>query len=97
MNSAPGIRALLRPFLIGLCAAIALGSVAFAATPDATAATGPSWLDKPGRNFDKSALGRVGALGPNEQDPELAAPAARDGSWLRHGLEARGADGLAPP
>ncbi len=92
MNSVHGIRALLRPSLIGLCVAVAFGSVALAATPDATPATGPSWLDKLGRNFDKSALGRVGALGPNEQDPELAAPAPKDGSWLRKGFEVRGAD-----
>jgi mono/diheme cytochrome c family protein len=92
MNSVHGFRALLRPSLIGLGVAVALGSGALAATPDATPATGPSWLDKLGRNFDKSALGRVGALGPNEQDPELAAPAPKDGSWLRRGFEVRGAD-----
>lgn len=92
MTSVPGFRARLRPSLIGLCLAVAFGSVAFAASPDATPATGPSWLDKLGRNFDKSALGRVGALGPNEQDPELAAPAPKDGTWLRKGFEARGAD-----
>lgn len=91
MISVPGIRARLRPLLIGLFAA-ALSVAAFAATPDATPATGPSWLDKLGRNFDKSSLGRVGALGPNEQDPEVAAPAPKDGSWLRAGFGVRGAD-----
>ena len=92
MTCVHGLRAFLRPSLIGLFAAAAFGSVALAATPEATPATGPSWLDKLGRNFDKSALGRVGALGPNEQDPELAAPAPKDGSWLRKGFEVRGAD-----
>ncbi len=92
MTCVHGLRAFLRPSLIGLFAAAAFGSAALAATPEATPATGPSWLDKLGRNFDKSALGRVGALGPNEQDPELAAPAPKDGSWLRKGFEVRGAD-----
>ncbi len=95
MNSVHGFRARLRLCLIGLLAVALASGLAAAAVADtipSTSATGPSWLDKLGRNFDKSALGRVGALGPNEQDPELAAPAARDGSWLRHGLEARGAD-----
>ena len=92
MISAPGFRARLRPLLIGLLAVLTLGAAALAATPDATPATGPSWLDKLGRSFDKSSLGRVGALGPNEQDPEFAAPAPKDGSWLRKGFEVRGAD-----
>ncbi|MEO8195397.1 MAG: cytochrome c [Thermoanaerobaculia bacterium] len=92
MISAPGFRARLRPFLIGLLAVVALSVAALAATPDATPATGPSWLDKLGRSFDKSSLGRVGALGPNEQDPEFAAPAPKDGGWLRKGFEVRGAD-----
>lgn len=93
MSSVHGFRALLRPSLIGFLATAALGvSVQAADAPPSTAATGASWLDKLGRNFDKSSLGRVGALGPNEQDPELAAPAPRDGSWLRKGLEVRGAD-----
>lgn len=92
MTSVPGFRAALRPSLIGFLAAVGMGLTAYAVTPDSTAATGPSWLDKLERNFDKSSLGRVGALGPNEQDPEFAAPVPRDGSWLRQGLEARGAD-----
>ena len=92
MNSVLGLRALPRLALVGILATVAAGSIASAASPEATPATGPSWLDKLGRNFDKSALGRVGALGPNEQDPELAAPAPKDGSWLRRGFEVRGAD-----
>jgi cytochrome c5 len=55
-------------------------------------ASGSSWLTHLGRDFDRSALGRIGALGPNQQDPELAGPAPRDGSWLRDGFELRGAD-----
>ena len=89
------MRALLRPSLLGLVAAAGFSASALAATPGAapaTPATGPSWLDRLGRNFDKSALGRVGALGPSEQDPELAAPAPKDGGWLRNGFEVRGAD-----
>lgn len=92
MNCVHGFRAILRPSLLGLFAVAALASGAVAESPDATPATGPSWLDKLGRNFDKSSLGRVGALGPNEQDPELAAPAPTDGSWLRQGFAVRGAD-----
>ncbi|MBP7588427.1 MAG: c-type cytochrome [Thermoanaerobaculia bacterium] len=93
MTSVHGFSALLRPSLLALLAAVALGNSARAAEiAPSTAATGPSWLDKLGRNFDKSSLGRVGALGPNEQDPELAAPAPRDGSWLRNGFAVRGAD-----
>ena len=98
MNSAYGIRVRLRALILGLAvAALATGfSAASLAAPSeappSTPATGPSWLDKLGRNFDKSSLGRVGALGPNEQDPELAAPAPKDGSWLRRGFEVRGAD-----
>ncbi len=87
-----GSRALLRSTRIGLLAAAGLAAAAFAASPETTPATGPSWLDKLGRNFDKSSLGRVGALGPNEQDPEFSAPAAKDGSWLRKGFQVRGAD-----
>lgn len=92
MNSVHGIRSVLNSSAFGLLFAGCLASTALAATPDATPATGPSWLDKLGRNFDESSLGRVGALGPREQDPELAAPAPTDGSWLRRGFEARGAD-----
>ncbi len=92
MCSALGIRALLRPSLIGLVAAAGCAATVLAATPDSTPATGPSWLDKLGRNFDKSSLGRVGALGPNEQDPEFSAPIPKDGSWLRKGFQVRGAD-----
>lgn len=92
MDSVHGIRSLLRSSMFGLFVAAGFVGTALAATPDATPATGPSWLDKLGRNFDKSSLGRVGALGPNEQDPELAAPAPKDGSWLRKGFEVRGAD-----
>lgn len=93
MTSLHGFSALLRPCLLALLAAVALGTSARAAEiAPSTAATGPSWLDKLGKNFDKSSLGRVGALGPNEQDPELAAAPPRDGSWLRNGFAVRGAD-----
>jgi mono/diheme cytochrome c family protein len=92
MLSAHGNRNSRRRFLIGLLVASGVAAAGFAATPESTPATGPSWLDKLGRNFDKSSLGRVGALGPREQDPELAAPAPAGGSWLRNGFEVRGAD-----
>lgn len=92
MPSIFGTRTAVRLSLIGLAAAVALAAAAAAATPVTTPATGPSWLDKLGRNFDKSSLGRVGALGPREQDPELEAPAPIDGSWLRNGFDVRGAD-----
>lgn len=92
MNAVHGIRVFLCRCLIGLAAAAGLAAVALAAAPVATSATGPSWLDKLGRNFDKSSLGRVGALGPNEQDPEFSAPPPKDGGWLRNGFEVRGAD-----
>lgn len=92
MSSVHGIRALLRSSMIGLLAAAGLAAAVLAVSPDTTPATGPSWLDKLGRNFDKSSLGRVGALGPNEQDPEFSAPVAKDGSWLRKGFQVRGAD-----
>jgi len=92
MHPVHGFRARLRPSLIGLLAAAGFAATVLAATPEATPATGPSWLDKLGRNFDRSSLGRVGALGPNEQDPEFSAPAPKDGSWLRDGFNARGAD-----
>lgn len=81
--------------LLALGIATALALPAFALPGEvapATAPTGPSWLAKLGRNFDQSSLGRVGALGPNEQDPELAAQAPADGGWLRNGFEVRGAD-----
>jgi mono/diheme cytochrome c family protein len=92
MNRAHGVRSLLRLTLLGLFVTTPFVVAAFATTPATTPATGPSWLDKLGRNFDKSSLGRVGALGPREQDPELAAPAPKDGSWLRAGFETRGSD-----
>jgi len=92
MNRAHGIRSLLRFSLLGLFVAVLFVVAAYAATPETTPATGPSWLDKLGRNFDKSSLGRVGALGPREQDPEAGAAAPGDGSWLRNGFESRGSD-----
>jgi mono/diheme cytochrome c family protein len=92
MNAVHGIRSLLRPSLCGLFVAGGFAAAALAAAPEAKPATGPSWLEKLGRDFDSSSLGRVGALGPSEQDPELAAPPPKDGGWLRKGFEARGAD-----
>lgn len=92
MNRAHEARRFLRLSLSGLFVAPLFAVAAFAGSPETTPATGPSWLDKLGRNFDKSSLGRVGALGPREQDPEAGAPAPKDGSWLRNGFEARGAD-----
>ncbi len=85
-------RAALRSALSGAAALVLCATAALAATPESTPASGPSWLSKLGRDFDKSSLGRVGALGPNEQDPELQAAPPRGGSWLRQGFEARGAD-----
>ena len=82
----------LRRALLGIPALLVLAAPAVAATPESTPATGPSWLAKLGRDFDKSSLGRVGALGPNEQDPELQAPAPQGGRWLRQGFDLRGAD-----
>jgi mono/diheme cytochrome c family protein len=92
MSSVSGFRAL-RSALLLLLAALTLSVSSRAAeVAPSTPATGPSWLDKLGRNFDKSTLGRVGALGPQEQDPELSAAPPKDGSWLRNGFEVRGAD-----
>lgn len=82
----------LRSVLLGVPALLALAATAAAATPETTPATGPSWLSKLGRDFDKTSLGRVGALGPNEQDPELQAPPPQGGRWLRQGFDLRGAD-----
>jgi cytochrome c5 len=92
MFSVREFRSLRRRSVPGLLLAAGFAAAAFGAAPETTPATGPSWLDKLGRNFDKSSLGRVGALGPREQDPELAAAAPTGGSWLRHGFEVRGAD-----
>ncbi|MFN7940409.1 MAG: c-type cytochrome [Thermoanaerobaculia bacterium] len=80
---------------LGLAAAV-LAVASFAGdhyvAPVSSPATGPSWLSHLGRSFDKSALGRIGGLGPRQQDPELQAPAPAPGVWLRDGLEAHGAD-----
>lgn len=84
--------ATLRSALLGVPAALLLAAAAAAATPETTPASGPSWLSKLGRDFDKTSLGRVGALGPNEQDPELQAAPPQGGKWLRQGFEVRGAD-----
>ena len=85
-------RAALRSTLSGAAALALCAAAALAATPESTPASGPSWLSKLGRDFDKTSLGRVGALGPNEQDPELQAPAPQGGRWLRQGFDLRGAD-----
>jgi len=76
------------------CAALALaaGAAVPPATPESTPASGPSWLANLERGLDQTALGRVGALGPNEQDPELSATRPEGGRWLREGFAARGAD-----
>lgn len=92
MIADPRRRAALRFALSGAAALGLLAAAASAATPATTPASGPSWLSKLGRDFDKSSLGRVGALGPNEQDPELQAAPPRGGAWLRDGFEVRGAD-----
>lgn len=94
MSSVHASRVVMKSSFVGILAA-GIAAAALALPPEtvaSTPATGPSWLDKLGRNFDKSSLGRVGALGPSEQDLELAAPAPKDGSWLRKGFEVRGAD-----
>ncbi len=94
MNSAPGFRARLRPCLIRLSPGLSPVSAAARSRRrharrrrPTTPATGPSWLDKLGRNFDKSALGtgrrpgpeRAGsrARGPGSQGRELAAQGLR--------------------
>jgi|JI10StandDraft_1071094.scaffolds.fasta_scaffold322542_2 mono/diheme cytochrome c family protein len=92
MRTAPGSPALRSALLVLLATVTPIAAARAGDAPPSTAASGPSWLDKLGRNFDKSSLGRVGALGPDEQDSELAAAPPRDGSWLRNGFEARGAD-----
>ncbi len=87
-------RRLRSPALVSSLALLLLasGSALVAAAPESTPASGPSWLANLNRGLDQTALGRVGALGPAEQDPELAGPAPEGGRWLRDGFAARGAD-----
>lgn len=78
--------------LLALAAVVSTPAAAASASAETTSATGPSWIEHLGRPYDASALGRVGALGPEQQDALLQAPAPTGGTWLREGFAVRGAD-----